>query len=650
MPHIHGGFEDIREEVDGHPMRNLFAYVVPYWKRLVPAMLASLVMRLARLVPALAVAATIDRVIDAPGKPQLLAQVGLITSETIPAGMTAGRINLLYTLALIAGGAYVVQAISQFASRYLFQSTAQEIQNDLRSDTYDHMQHLSMDFFNRHQTGGMMAILNSDINRLEDFFNSEIRQIIRAIVLFGVVGAVMLYYAPELALIALAPMPVIAVVTARFMVWIEPRYKRIRELVAQLNTRFSNNLGGVAVIKAFDRYDIERERVEDQSDAYRDEKVGVIRIRKAFFSSLRLLIGAVFLLVLVGGGLGVIGTGITVGPVTLANGMTVGTFTLFFMFLRRLDGPMTRLGKTANKYQKAKSSAERIFGVLGHDPTITSPADAVDPTPVAGSVMLEDITFSYDNQDDRVLDGIELNVPAGTTVGLAGTSGSGKSTLLKLLPRFHDTDEGTVRIDGIDVRECDLQALRDEIGVVEQDPYMFSGTIRENIAYGDKDTFAELYASSESGCSEAAERRLREAARAAGAHEFITDLPEGYDTQVGERGVKLSGGQRQRVAISRTLFNDPSIIILDEATSDVDTETEEVIQENLDRLCEDRTAFVIAHRLSTIRDADQIVVLDDGGIIESGSHEMLLDNGGTYADLWTSQSDMTSGQASALSS
>jgi ATP-binding cassette subfamily B protein len=626
MPNAEGGFEDIRDEVEGHPMRRLFEYVLPYWKRLSAGIVMAFVMRFARLVPSLAIAAAIDRAIQTNGRPGILADIGLITSSTIPAEQGA-QIALLQRLGIIVGVAFVVQSIAQFASQYLFQSAAQEIQHDLRLDTYSHMQRLSMNFFNDHQTGGMMAILNSDINRLENFFNSEIRQIIRAIVMVGVVGAVMLYLAPNLGIVALAPLPIIGLVTWKFLSWIEPKYKRIREQVARLNTRFSNNLGGAAVIKSFDRYDIEDKRVTEQSDEYRREKVNAIKIRRAFFSSLKLVIGAVFVTFLVVGGTGVIeGT------------ITIGTLTLFFMFLRRLRGPMRRLGKTANKYQKAKSSAERVFGILGSQAAIRSPDDAYEPETVDGAVSFDDVVFSYEGHEETILDGVSLDVEAGETVGFAGTSGSGKSTLLKLLSRFHDVDSGAVRVDGVDVREYDVQTLRDQVGIVEQSPYMFSGSVRQNIAYGDREVFEAV---EDEEATEEMDRRVHEVAKAAGAHEFITDLPEGYDTMVGERGVKLSGGQRQRVSIARALLNDPSLIILDEATSDVDTETEEIIQENLDKLIADRTAFVIAHRLSTIQGADRIVVMEDGEVIETGSHTDLLDDHGTYADLWAKQADMT---------
>jgi ATP-binding cassette subfamily B protein len=297
---------------------------------------------------------------------------------------------------------------------------------------------------------------------------------------------------------------------------------------------------------------------------------------------------------------------------------------------------MRRVGKSANKYQLAKSSAERVFGLLGQEPTIQSPTPAHAPDHIEGDVEFDGVTFSYGDRDP-VLHDVSLDVPAGATVGLAGATGAGKSTLLKLVARFHDVDSGAVRVDGVDVREYDLQALRDEIAIVEQNPYLFSGTVAENIAYGDREVLEAEWYGDASGTD--ARERVVSVANAAEADEFIRELPDGYDTRVGERGVKLSGGQRQRLAIARALLNDPAIIVFDEATSDVDTETEELIQESLDRLVEKRTAFVIAHRLSTIRGADEIVVLDGGRIVEQGTHDELLAADGTYATLWRGQAE-----------
>jgi len=624
MADDHGSFEGVRENVDGNPITKLFGYAKPYWLRLTVGVLAAFCTRFARLVPPIIVAAAIDRVVLSSGEPGLLTAAGLLPGGTI-AG-EAAKLAFLQRLVVIAAVAYLIRSATRFASRYLLQSSAQKIQRDLRNDTYDHLQHLSMDFFADHQTGGMMSILNSDINRLESFLNTEFRQIIRVVATVGGIAAVLYWHSPVLAAIALAPVPIIGVASGFFLRWIEPRYRSIRQTVSRLNTRLENNLSGAPVIKAFDRYEFERGRVVEQSQAYHDEKVAALRIRRAFFAGLRLLTGVVFVAILFVAGRDFI----------TAEGETMlaaGTFALFFLYLRRLYSPMRRVGKSANKYQLAKSSAERVFGLLGQKPTITDPDDPYRPERVDGEVAFDDVTFSYD--DGRpVVRNVSLDVPDGATVGLAGTTGAGKSTLLKLLPRFHDVDSGAVRVDGVDVREYALQSLRDDIAVVEQNPYLFSGTVAQNIAYGDSDVL-----DGEESTDPDARERVREAARAAQAHEFVDDLPDGYDTQIGERGIKLSGGQRQRVAIARALLNDPAIIVFDEATSDVDTETEREIQASIERLVEDRTAFVIAHRLSTIRDADTIVVMDDGEIVERGTHDGLVARDGEYADLWTAQAE-----------
>ena len=621
MSDEHGGFEDVRQSVDGHPMRALLRYCKPYWLRLTVGMIAGMVTRVSRLVPAVLVAAAIDRVILQSGEAGLLADLGVLTSTQI-VGVEA-RTAFLTQLVVIAALAYLIRSVTRFASRYLFQSTAQKVQRDLRNDTYDHMQELSLDFFANHQTGAMMSVLNSDVNRLEQFLNTEIRQVIRVVATVAGIAAIMAYYSPKLALIALAPVPIIGLASAKFLTWIEPKYRGIRETVSRLNSRLENNIGGAKVIKAFNRYGFESERVADQSETYHDEKVGAIKLRRAFFSGLRLLTGVVFVAMLWVIGIDIIGS----GPGEQAA-ISVGAVGLFFLLLRRLYAPMRRVGKSANKYQLAKSSAERVFGILGHEPTVTSPADPHAPEDIDGSVSFENVDFGYTDRE-LVLEDVSLDVPAGETIGLAGATGAGKSTLLKLIPRFYDVNDGGVTVDDTDVREYDLRTLREHVGIVEQNPYMFSGTAEENIAYGD------LSALTPDG--DAPSDRVVEAAKAAEAHEFVTDLPDGYDTRIGERGVKLSGGQRQRLAIARALLNDPEIIVLDEATSDVDTETEEKIQRSLSRLIADRTAFVIAHRLSTIRDADRVVVMDDGSIVETGSHADLVARDGDYADLWAKQ-------------
>ena len=628
MTDDHGGFEAVRENVDGHPMVSLLVYASRYWPTLTLGVLAAVLTRFARLVPPVVVAAAIDRAIRGSADAGLLTDLGVLPPGEVVG--EAARLALLERLVVVAILAYLLRSAARFASRYLLQATAQKVQRDLRNDTYDHLQRLSMDFFADHQTGGMMSILNSDVNRLEQFLNTEFRQLVRVVATVGGIAVVLWSYSPKLALVALAPVPIVGLASGKFLTWIEPRYKSIRETVARLNTRLENNLGGAAVIKAFDRYEFERSRVATQSEAYHDEKVAALRIRRGFFATLRLLTGVVFVLVLLIGG-----TDIITGVPGRDGALTLGGFALFFLLLRRLYSPMRRVGKSANKYQLAKSSAERVFGLLGREPTVTSPAEPHVPERVDGDVAFEDVTFAYGDREP-VLRDVSLAVASGTTVGIVGATGAGKSTLLKLVPRFHDVDEGRVTVDGTDVREYDLQALRDSIAVVEQSPYLFSGTVAENIAYGDRDLLAAEWEGTDDGT---ARERVRAAAEAAAADEFVADLPDGYDTQVGERGVKLSGGQRQRLAIARALLNEPEIILFDEATSDVDTETEERIRESLARLVEDRTAFVVAHRLSTVRDADEIVVMDRGELTERGTHDELLAADGIYADLWRGQTE-----------
>jgi ATP-binding cassette subfamily B protein len=472
--------------------------------------------------------------------------------------------------------------------------------------------------------------IDSDINRLEQFLNTEFRQLIRVLATVTGIAIILWRYSPKLAAIALLPVPLIGVASALFLRWIEPRYKSIRETVARLNARLENNIGGVDVIKSFDRYEFEQDRVASRSEQYHDEQIGALRLRRGFFASLRLVTGIVFVLLLFVGGRDIIlGAPGALGP---------GSFTLFFLYLRRLYSPMRRIGRSANKYQQAKSSTERVFGLLGQTPTIADPEEPHVPETIDGDVEFDDVTFSYDDRDP-VVENVTLSIEPGETVGLAGETGAGKSTLTRLVPRFYDVDSGAVRVDGVDVREYARQSLRDEIAIVGQSPYLFSGTVAENIAYGDRDVLDALRNGDE------VPESVVEAATAAEADRFVADLPDGYETEIGERGVKLSGGQRQRLAIARAILNDPAIIILDEATSDVDTETETLIQESLSRLIADRTALVIAHRLSTIRDSDRIVVMDDGKIVERGTHQALVAGGGAYAALWEAQVDEESAVA-----
>jgi ATP-binding cassette subfamily B protein len=428
------------------------------------------------------------------------------------------------------------------------------------------------------------------------------------------IAAILFWMNPQLALVALLPVPIIAAFTYKFIQAIQPRYSDVRESVGDMNSRLENNLGGIQVIKTSNTEDFEDDRVDDVSEGYFDANWGAITLRIKFFPALRVIAGVGFLTTFLVGGLWVLHD---TAPGPFSGTLTEGQFVAFILYTQRFIWPMAQFGQIINLYQRAYASAARVFGLMD-EPTRIEEDPAAEALDVdEGEVVYDDVTFGYG--DDPIVEDVSFEVEGGETLALVGPTGAGKSTVLKLLLRMYDVDDGSISVDGQDVRDVTIPSLRDAIGYVSQETFLFYGTVRENIAYG---TF------------DATDEDIVEAAKAAEAHEFITNLPEGYDTMVGERGVKLSGGQRQRISIARAVLEDPEILVLDEATSDVDTETEMLIQRSLDRLSEDKTTFSIAHRLSTIRDADQIIVLEDGQVVERGTHEALLDDDGLYAHLW----------------
>ncbi|MCB0706597.1 MAG: ABC transporter ATP-binding protein [Saprospiraceae bacterium] len=588
------------QDAELRPMRRLFRYLGGYKKSVWFAVITSVINKIFDLMPPILTAWIIDIVAGQPP-----AWIGNLTGLT---DRWSGVLFVIVLTAVVFGG----ESFFEWLFQREFMRLAQRVQHDLRMDAYGQLQSREMGFFENQRTGNLLSILNDDVNQLERFLNSSFSEIVHLITLVIFAGWALCAVSLPLGLLGMLPIPFIVWGSVFYQRKIAPHYKAVRDQVGHLNNRLENNISGILVIKSFATESYEEDRVRQVSAAYKSANFKAIRWSALYVPLIRILITVGFA--------GTLAIG-AYWAIQDPSSFSLGSLAFFAMMIQRLLWPVTRLGSVFDAYERARASARRVFGLLDAPNTMTDLDSPKGLPEKVGTLDFEQVYFSY-QKEFPILQGVDLHIGAGQRIGIAGITGAGKTTLIKLLLRLYDVNAGAIKLEGIDLRELDRKVLRQHIGLVSQDVYLFHGTIRENVAYGSPNV---------------SEEAIINAAKEARLHDFIASLPNGYDSLIGEKGIKLSGGQRQRLSIARAILKDAPILILDEATSSVDTETERAIQENLDRLSAGRTTLIIAHRLSTIRHADRIIVLQNGRVLEEGNHDELLKTAGVYADLWSVQ-------------